>query len=291
MKLFFTVTLLLVIHSLLFSQNVGIGNPAPAEKLDVNGNINLTGTIKANGVSGQPGEVLRTNNSGILEWGSLCQYENTYTIGFTSSGAVQQWTVPDTVIKVVVEFWGGGGRGHTGNTSLAYGAGGGGGSYCRVLLNVTPGSTISMVVGGGGGNGSLVASGQETTVNYGPYSYFAFGGLVGDSYGGNGGSFTGNNPLKNWVGVNGEAGHVNSIRFDQASATNFVKTWMLGRGGNGGNTSNTSGPGGTFSLNLTTFLAEYDVKGKNGLTPGGGGSGSLGDPNNWGGTGMVRIHF
>lgn len=34
------------------AQNVGVGITNPAERLDVNGNINVTGTIKANGVDG-----------------------------------------------------------------------------------------------------------------------------------------------------------------------------------------------------------------------------------------------
>jgi hypothetical protein len=34
------------------AQNVGVGITNPAEQLDVNGNINVTGTIKANGVDG-----------------------------------------------------------------------------------------------------------------------------------------------------------------------------------------------------------------------------------------------
>ncbi|MEQ1935687.1 MAG: hypothetical protein ABL962_17660 [Fimbriimonadaceae bacterium] len=38
--------------------NVGIGTTNPAEKLDVNGNINLNGTIKVNGQDGQAGQVV-----------------------------------------------------------------------------------------------------------------------------------------------------------------------------------------------------------------------------------------
>ena len=41
------------------AQNVGINNPNPNEKLDVNGNINVTGTIKANGSAGSPNQVLK----------------------------------------------------------------------------------------------------------------------------------------------------------------------------------------------------------------------------------------
>jgi hypothetical protein len=67
-------------NGLLFataSQRVGIGNPAPSEKLDVAGNINVTGTIKANGVDGTANQVLMKNGSGILAWGDITsRYKN-----------------------------------------------------------------------------------------------------------------------------------------------------------------------------------------------------------------------
>jgi|GEM_PF-4636566 len=47
------------------AQNAGIGTISPSQKLDVNGNINLTGTIKANGVNGTAGQVLMKNNTTI----------------------------------------------------------------------------------------------------------------------------------------------------------------------------------------------------------------------------------
>jgi hypothetical protein len=50
------------------AQNVGIGNPTPNEKLDVTGNINVTGTIKANGVDGTAGQVLAKNASNNMAW-------------------------------------------------------------------------------------------------------------------------------------------------------------------------------------------------------------------------------
>lgn len=51
-----------------FTQNVGIGVPAPAEKLDVAGNIKTTGEIKPNGATGQAGEVLTSNGNGTMQW-------------------------------------------------------------------------------------------------------------------------------------------------------------------------------------------------------------------------------
>jgi len=48
--------------------NIGIGNKNPVNKLDVTGNINLTGTIKTNGITGQPNQILGTSSSGNLVW-------------------------------------------------------------------------------------------------------------------------------------------------------------------------------------------------------------------------------
>ncbi len=67
MKKLFLLTLMAIAIQAQ-AQNVGIGNPAPAEKLDVTGNINVTGTIKANGVDGTAGQVLSKNNTNNLAW-------------------------------------------------------------------------------------------------------------------------------------------------------------------------------------------------------------------------------
>ena len=48
--------------------NVGIGTITPAEKLDVNGNVNLTGTLKVNNSSGTPGQVLVSNGGAAPTW-------------------------------------------------------------------------------------------------------------------------------------------------------------------------------------------------------------------------------
>ena len=58
--------------------NVGIGTPTPTQKLDVNGNINLTGRLALNGNIGSPG----------------------YTLKLDSSTGVPRWSVPDTYVSV-----------------------------------------------------------------------------------------------------------------------------------------------------------------------------------------------
>ena len=47
---------------------VGINNIAPAERLDVNGNINLTGVLKVNGNAGTAGQVLTSNGTVDPQW-------------------------------------------------------------------------------------------------------------------------------------------------------------------------------------------------------------------------------
>jgi len=48
--------------------NFGIGTVTPTDKLHVNGNINLTGTVKVNGNSGTAGQVLTSNGASDPTW-------------------------------------------------------------------------------------------------------------------------------------------------------------------------------------------------------------------------------
>lgn len=48
--------------------NVGIGNNNPVNKLDVNGSINLTGSLKISGNTGTAGQVLQSNGNNAPVW-------------------------------------------------------------------------------------------------------------------------------------------------------------------------------------------------------------------------------
>lgn len=140
MKKFLLISLL-ALYTQTKAQNIGIGNPSPAEKLDVTGNINLTGTIKANGVDGITGQVLQSNGDGTMKWatlGGIFGYQNSKIINFTSN-----FIVPAGVTKVMVELWSGG----AGGSGVA---GGMSGSYGRYTKSVSSGGSIQFNIGAGG---------------------------------------------------------------------------------------------------------------------------------------------
>lgn len=277
-------------------QNVGIGNPAPAEKLDVTGNINVTGSIKANGVDGTANQVLMKNSSGTMVWGDMCEFKNIATfISGTSA-----WTVPAGVTKVWVEVWGAGGGGN-------FYAGGGGGGYISGLFSVTPGSLVGYQIGTGGtGTGTSGTNGGFSVVFYTPLSinlianggtaaFFASPNLITGSNGGTY-SVSGTN---SFIGIIGGSGQPSVASAVQSSATAFFEIITGGNGGNSGNT-NTTGGLGMYVVFNTSSLATPRIKfGNHGLQPGGGGgsgyvgtTASAGNVNGFnGGDGMVVIHY
>ena len=57
--------------------NIGIGNPTPSNRLDVNGNINVSGLLKINGNSGTAGQVLVSNGAAPATWQNSALSNNT----------------------------------------------------------------------------------------------------------------------------------------------------------------------------------------------------------------------
>ena len=58
------------------SGNVGIGTNAPAYKLDVNGDANITGALRTNGNAGTSGQVLTSNGVGAATWSNTALSNN-----------------------------------------------------------------------------------------------------------------------------------------------------------------------------------------------------------------------
>ncbi|HYV91679.1 MAG TPA: fibronectin type III domain-containing protein, partial [Chitinophagales bacterium] len=81
------------------------------------------------------------------DWSSKQQF----TTLAENSGADQYFTVPDGVTQLTVKLWGAGGAGGNYDPCPAYGGGGG---YVTGTIIVTPGETLTIVVGGKGETGS-----------------------------------------------------------------------------------------------------------------------------------------
>jgi hypothetical protein len=292
-NLFLFACILLAINSV--AQNVGVGTATPAERLDVNGNINVTGTIKANGTDGQPNQVLMKNTAGNFVWGDLCSYKD---VAMFYSSVPVSWTVPAGVTKILVEAWGGGGGGS------AF-SGGGGAAYTAASFTVAPGDVISMIIGEAGTAGSHTTnggSGGQTSVNVGPYSISAGGGwgapaniTMSPVMGGAGNA---SNTFLNYITMRGGSGKPGLNTF----TTHGANTYEIISGGDGGSAANTEQTGGMGSYRmiltggLTTTMRYRSAEG--GKAPGGGGGSGYSLVSNTssfggsaGGYGMVIIHY
>ena len=192
-----------------------------------------------------------------------------------STPGTYSWTVPAGVTLVKrIRLWGAGGGGGYGNGSTGAGGGAGGGSYSEKLnLSVTPGATVTVVVGAAGlgatvagnagANGGASSFGAAATAGGGA------GGAAGNSSvgsGGAGGTATGG--MLNLSGYGGE----NGLSFGAA-----------GMG---------SGVGGGAPFGAPNNWINLGTAGNNGGLPGGGGNGgSNTNAGGNGGAGMVVIEY
>jgi hypothetical protein len=271
---------------------VGIRNGNPQHPLDVDGDINTTGTLRVNGDAGGSGQVLRSNGDGTMDWRSM-QFENMATFRSPGTGS---WVVPAGVTKIMVEVWGAGGGGS------AYG-GGGGGAYMYGYFTVTPGQTISYNIGDGGAgdldegvNGqlsSVTVGGTASLIASGGNGSLLFGSVLQPTHGG---SFNASG-TSNYFGRQGQPGAGSVYTYMQSGSTTFLQNIAGGKGGNAANSENTGGPGATLLYNLSTSTIMRSKEGNFGRQPGGGGNGgyylsaAVFLNGGGGGDGMVSFHY
>ncbi len=286
-----------------YSQNIGVGNSNPQEKLDVSGNINVTGTIKTNGVDGTAGQVLMKNSSNLLSWATLCDFKSMATF-IDTSVLSSQWNIPAGVTKIRIEMWGGGGAGML--------AGGGGGGYLSIFRNVLPGNNLVITVGKGGkdlpssgfnqsgGASSVVsASAGINAYAFGGTGAFTSTGAYNQDLPGTGGVIIpagGGGGHDGFYGQGGQAGSPLRTEYFLLPSNQYNRVDNYGNGGNAANTQNTAGIGGVLTRNIngavTTNLALSPARSSG--FPGGGGGGSADgfiNTNRAGSNGMVIIHY
>jgi hypothetical protein len=295
---------------LIQAQNVGVGNTSPNEKLDVTGNINVTGTIKANGVDGTPNQVLMKNSIGNFSWGDVGGFKNVATFTDTATANIV-WNIPANTIKIWVELWGGGGAGLD--------AGGGGGGYMSLLFNVVPAQTLLLTVGKGGRDAVTISSptlkfnqsGTGSRIDIAGTAFIANAGngaatANGFSFpqylpGTGGGYFTfvpaTTSPRGSFYTEGGQYGGEYKQSYEAVGTNQYFLHKLYGFGGAGAKTANytTQAAVETFSVIISpasTTQTGHSVA-RSGIFPGGGGAGGSGFVNDAraGANGLILIHY
>jgi hypothetical protein len=169
------------------------------------------------------------------------------------------FVVPASVYWIMSRVWGGGGGGGGAANVNGAGGGGGGGGYSEGLYNVTPGSSISILVGAGGAGGFGASNGS-------PGSGSAFGSVCTASAGGGGAYGDGFGGIGGGSG-NGFGGTVTFQGYDggPGGPTGAGGSGGVGGGFGGASFCGWSQPGGTGA----------DLTGPSSPFPGVGGGGSV----------------
>ena len=299
MKKFSTVVAMVFCSCMALAQNVGVGTATPAEKLDVNGNVNISGQLKMAGDAGATNQVLMKNAANLPVWADLYQYKNFVSFSCYNTAAsagtsncTETFTVPAGVTTLLVECWGGGGGGGTAT-------GGNGGGYIMGLITVAPGNIVSMTMGAGGAKGSTTANGitgGTSTVEVTTPYLLAFGG-PGGRFGDPAGSVTvfpnaATEAFYSATGARyithpGEAGKLSVLNFAQAGATDFARIVQYGNGGDAGNLPHSGGAGG-YRIISTAVNQVLQAVNNAANFGGGGGADATGGGNGRGGRVIIR---
>jgi hypothetical protein len=283
------------------SETMRVYNSGTGNAITVDGNLNVTGDLKTNGVTGTVGQVLRSNGNGTMSWSSTASsLTNTYPKSLSYNGlfdnisgsqSTYSFTVPSGITKIWVEAWGGGSAGAllpTTMTNTTASKGGDAGSFLSVILNVVPSEVLTINVG----NGSSVSSGGASTIlrNSTSSSILEVGGGTSFSF------YLPTDVATNTNGllcfVKGEIGHVSTESYSQTSSTNFVRTVSGGSGGSAyPDQKGGSGTTVTYNLSNNTMFSNFGVAGNGTIPGGGGGVGYTGTGGGSGGPGMIILHW
>jgi hypothetical protein len=280
------------IYTVSSTGKVGIGTNAPAEKLDVIGNINMQGNLKVNGTNGQSGQILTTNSAGETVWadGSYgnCGYRNVMRFAANTT-----WVIPDSISNIMIEAWGAGGGG-------APGGGGGSGAYLRRLnVSTPPGTSVQVLIGTSGGgapnNNSNAAPGGNTTINMVKsngvllytFTIQGGGGATTWSPGHGGVQLT---PHQNAIFINGSNGEPTTENYYQLNTIDFVTVRKYGNGANAAYLNYGGGHGGFLTLNTGTQGTIKSIGPTSPTGPGAGGSPGL-SLYTKGSAGLVQIWY
>lgn len=165
----------------------------------------------------------------------------TFTTPYDTAGSFGSGTggyvVPAGVTSVTVKVWGAGGGGGAGVSSSGVGGAGGGGGYAKSVLTVTPGETLTVVVGSGG----TKAGGNRRGGDGGGYSAVLRSGTYLLQAGGGGGGGGAEGTSSGDGGAGGAGGGANGVNGTVGEAS--------GGGGGARGTNGGGGAGGTAGLN------------------------------------------
>ena len=248
--------------------------------------------------------------SGGRYYGGYSQgsYNNATITGSKNFTYSQSWTVPTAVRQIQYFIVGGGGGSYMPNSNnhSRYSNGGGGGYTKTGYANVTPGQTLSIVVGaggygsGGGGTSSINGIASASGGNAGTTST---GSGSGGSGGGGAYNTSCNGPYGPDGGSDGSAGFGAYPGSGQGSSTRCPWDSVLYAGGGGGGHrfEKDCGAGGAGGGGAGGSYTPYNDKrhtANDGTANTGGGGGGIGHDGNEGGagytsggSGIVRIRW
>ncbi len=248
---------------------VGIGTATPGSKLEVNGNMKLSGatpTYTLTNVaapSGASDVATKGYVDGAVGAGSAASKSQF----FTSNGTFNQSTCSCTLVWVSLVGGGGGG----GGGSSGGGAGGGGGAgeaAVKYSISLAVGGSYTVTVGSGGTGGAHdVNGGDGGSSSFGDFVKVAGG--KGGGRGNGGGSGTGGaggTSTGSGAGTGGSAGAAGGVCGSEV--TSFV---LAGSGGGGGGSSGPGGNGGHCVLTSSAQGANGGTCGGYGCSGGGAG--------------------